>query len=73
MPLRTFTPGVVVVFDYDNHRGSADTRVVTFHSLQYGSNEYYPDAQWFLHGYCHDRKADRSFALARMTNLEPEG
>lgn len=67
MGMRVFMPGQKLQFDYVNHRGEAETRHVIFRGLDWGENEWYPEAQWFMR--CTDlvRNADRSFALNRIS------
>ena len=55
-----------VEFDYLNWRGETETRLVEFRCLQFGSNKFYPEPQWFLHGVCASLLAVRSFALNRI-------
>lgn len=62
----TFRPGKQARFEYTNHRGETETRNVIFESLDYGRNEWYPDYQWFLSGFCLDRQSRRSFALSKI-------
>lgn len=68
-----FQPGPTTVrFAYLNHRGKAETRTVTPGTLFYGDRPpWYPEPQWLLHGYDHDRQAFRTFALAKIRDWEP--
>lgn len=66
MSLFGLRPGFHVQFDYTNHEGKFGTRTVLFQSLDFGSNEWYPEPQWFLSGMCLERRARRSFALAKI-------
>lgn len=59
-------PGSIVRFEYLNHRGETASRTVHFKLLQYGSNHWYPNDQWFLHGRDMDREEYRSFALDKI-------
>jgi hypothetical protein len=57
----------VVRFEYQNHRGLREWRVVVFERLEWVPNPdfgYQPG--WFLTGYCRNRKARRSFALSHI-------
>lgn len=57
----------VASFLYKNHRGEIAGRTVTVHGLDYMvAPSFGYDPGWFLTGYCHDRKALRSFALNNM-------
>lgn len=54
----------VARFKYKNHHGKIADRVVSVDALEYIMEpgfEYPPG--WFLSGYCHDKRARRSFAL----------
>lgn len=54
----------VILFAYKNHRGLESFRHVTPIALEWLPNPGYGyKPGWFLRGYCHDRKAERSFAL----------
>jgi predicted DNA-binding transcriptional regulator YafY len=66
MSIYTFTPGQRLQFDYLNHRDVLEHRDVVFKGLDYGVNEWYHEAQWFMRCYDPSRKGDRSFALERM-------
>lgn len=63
---------ITVSFAYNNHRGVTEARTVDVYSLDFLIKPgfgYQPG--WFLHGFCHDRKAMRSFALSHIV-LTPE-
>lgn len=64
--LYKYRPGDKLAFDYMNHRGEVSTRSVIFLALCFGSNEYYPEEQWFLHGFDLNKDAERSFSLDRI-------
>lgn len=66
MGITTFRVGQHLRFMYHNHRGENEMRKVIFQGLDYGSNEWYREPQWFMR--CHDieRNAIRSFSLARI-------
>ncbi len=66
MMISVFMPGNRLRFRYVNHRGQDELRDVVFRGLDYGSNEWYPDKQWFMRCYDVERDAYRSFALARI-------
>lgn len=61
-------PGAILSFDYTNHRGTTEHRVVTYIGLEFGSNEYYPQPQFLLRCFDPSRGADRSFAIANIRN-----
>lgn len=61
--------GHVVMFQYKNHRGEIEVRNVVFSEMRYGSNQYYPEDQFFLHGHCLDRDSQRSFAVKFIKGL----
>lgn len=58
---------LTVSFKYHNHRDEVEQRTITVDALEYvwqpGFN-YQPG--WFLSGFCHSRKARRSFALSNI-------
>ena len=64
--------GQALRFNYTNHRGVTEQREVAFGAIQYGSNDYYPEPQWFLYCYDRSRGAMRSFALNRIDPNELE-
>lgn len=64
--MKVLHPGNVVKFEYTNHRGVTEERHVEVIGLDFGSNEWYPEDQWFMRGRCLDRDAIRSFALAKI-------
>lgn len=64
--IHVFIAGNLLTFSYKNHRDETSTRNVQFIGLDYGSNEWYPEDQWFLRGWDYDKKAFRSFALSRI-------
>lgn len=64
--MKTFLPGQRLRFDYINHRDVVERRDVIFKGLDFGSNEWYPEKQWFMHCYDCNREADRSFLFARI-------
>lgn len=72
MHMKVILPGTTVRFDYVNHRGVSENRTVVFRGLDFGSNEYYPEPQFLLRGWCLDRKAVRSFAIGRIDGEELE-
>ncbi len=64
--MRTLFDGSFVSFDYTNHRGETKKREVRFRGLDFGSNEWYPERQWFLRGLDIKREVIRSFALSKI-------
>jgi predicted DNA-binding transcriptional regulator YafY len=68
--VKQFIFGTHLKFEYKNYRGETAMRNVQFRGLAYGSNEYYPEPQWFMVAWCHERQAIRSFAL---NLINPEG
>jgi hypothetical protein len=67
-PLWTvITPNTRIEFTYLNHEGKLETREATFLGIDYGSNSWYPERQFFLRCKAHDRGgAERSFAIAKI-------
>ena len=62
----TLSIGQPSSFIYTNWQGVTAERTITPVMIWYGSNSYHPDPQWFVDGFCHDRKAMRSFTLKDM-------
>ncbi len=56
-------PGSRISFKYTNYKGETSIRTITYQALEYGSNEYHKEQQWFVYGICSDKQAPRSFAL----------
>lgn len=61
---------LVVSFDYVNYKGESKRRKVRVASIDYGSNEYYSEEQFFLRGLCFEKSSMRSFAINKITNME---
>lgn len=56
-----------VTFRYKNHNGKESVRTVDVKSIDFMFTVnfgYQPG--WFLHGFCHDKKAPRSFRLSNI-------
>lgn len=59
-------------FTYKNHNGITSVRTLDAESIDYRKSPGYDyEPGWFVTGYCHDRKAIRSFALNNI--VIPEG
>jgi predicted DNA-binding transcriptional regulator YafY len=52
-----------VIFVYENWRGVIERRRVTPIEIVFGEDDHHDEAQWFLRAYCHDRQAERMFAI----------
>lgn len=59
-------PGNAYVFTYTNYKSEVETRHVIFRTVSWGSNEFYPDLQFFFTGFDVDKKAVRSFSFAKI-------
>jgi len=58
------TPDAVpYVFAYRNWRGEISERRVTPSSVWFGTTDWHPEPQWFMHAYDHDKGARREFAM----------
>jgi predicted DNA-binding transcriptional regulator YafY len=58
---------MTIKFKYLNHRGAVAERTVDVIGLEFNYNPNYGyQPGWFLRGFCHDKKAERSFALNRI-------
>lgn len=65
-----FNKGSVLEFDYVNYREEAARRTITVIGFQFGSNDYHPEEQMFIQGFCHDRKQIRTFACKDISNMK---
>lgn len=65
-----FRAGNILEFSYENYKGVVSRRRVRLMGLDYGSNEWYPDDQWFARCYDLNKGAVRSFALAKIDARE---
>jgi predicted DNA-binding transcriptional regulator YafY len=63
--------GMLIEFGYTNHRGEQAKRRAIVVQFWYGVTEHHTDPQWFMEGFCNDRKAVRHFALKDMTDVQP--
>ena len=61
-----FLPDQRLSFPYVNYRFETSQRVVQFKGLDFGSNEWYPEEQWFMRCFDEEKNAYRSFALKRI-------
>lgn len=59
-------PGQGIEVRFLNYRDEWETRHLLFQGVDYGSNSYYPDAQWFLRAWDVERGEPRSFPLVRL-------
>ena len=59
-----------VKFTYTNWKGETKQRQAIFYGFFLGSNEWHPDQQWLVVGYDLEKKAERTFALNDITDLE---
>lgn len=56
-----------IAFNYLNHKGIISERRVTVDSIEFIFGIHYGyQPGWFVSGYCHEKKARRSFALSRI-------
>lgn len=59
--------GPAATFRYKNHRGEIAERTVTLGTIEYLPEPGYGyKPGWFLSGWCHDKRARRSFAFANI-------
>lgn len=62
-----------ITFNYLNHRGETEERTIDVAAVEFQRNPGYGyQPGWFISGFCHDRKARRSFALNRIILPEIE-
>lgn len=65
-------PKKTISFNYRNHRGKVENRTIDVDRVEWLARpgyDYQPG--WFISGYCHDRKARRSFALTHIVLAYP--
>lgn len=61
------TPHTKIEFTYTNHAGKTEHRMCEFLGIDYGSNDWYPEPQFFIRCKADDRDgAERSFAIAKI-------
>lgn len=56
-------PEIPAEFVYKNYKGEVEVRRVFPRGLWYGSTDWHPEKQWFIHAYDLERKGLRDFAL----------
>lgn len=59
----------VLIFEYTNYRGEESTREVVPDQVYYGTTEWHPDHQWFMHGYDVNKDEFRDFAMRDIKNM----
>ena len=57
-----------VVFDYKNYKGVVSERLVRPIELFYGYTSYYPNKQWLLKAWDLNKDAERTFAMADISD-----
>lgn len=58
----TPTPDLVRI-DYTNYRGERSVRTILPLRIEFGSNEFHTERQWFLVALDLDKAAERTFAM----------
>jgi predicted DNA-binding transcriptional regulator YafY len=59
-----------ISFMYKNYRGETAQRTATPIGIRFGTSVHYPaKEQWLLVAFCHDRQAERSFAMQDMSDI----
>lgn len=56
-------PQIPATFAYTNYKGEHETRNVYPLGVWYGTTDWHPEKQWFLHAFDIDRNGKRDFAL----------
>jgi hypothetical protein len=56
-------------FKYKNHRGEVSMRTAIFYALEYGTTPYHQAMQWFVRAYDCEKKAERTFAIADISEI----
>ena len=64
--LEAIRSGDKITFLYKNHRDIVARRNIGFDCIKYGSNNWYPEPQLFIHGLDFDKEAVRSFAVSSI-------
>lgn len=64
-------PGHPVRFTYTNWRGKKSERQAILERIFWGTTTYYKVPQWLVMGYDLDKRADRTYALARFEDPKP--
>lgn len=59
-----------ITFQYTNYAGVESKRTVLPLRFQYGTTPYHKQPTMLLKAFCMDRKADRTFAVEHMSNVE---
>jgi hypothetical protein len=62
--------GLVIMFDYVNHRGVQQKRKVEVIEVNYGENEYHPSLDWVLEAKDLVKNEVRYFAMIHMQNVK---
>lgn len=65
-----FHAHIPVEFLYKNHEEITETRVVIPSGLYFGVTEWHREKQFFLHGFCIDRRAFRYFAIRDIMGMK---
>lgn len=64
-----------VQIDYTNWKGERRERLITPRQggIFWGSNEWHKEPQWLLRAFCHEKKAERVFAVKDIHSWRPQG
>jgi len=54
---------------YTNYKELTGIRIITPIKVWFGSTAWYPEEQWLLTGFDHDKEALRDYALLRIQNF----
>lgn len=60
---------VTYFFEYKNYRGEVSQREVICKYIWFGTSEYHPEPQFFMHGFDQAKKEHRDFALKDISKL----
>ena len=55
-----------IQIDYTNHRGERAWRTITPYEMYWGTCQCSPNEGWIIKAFCHDRMAERHFALLNI-------
>src|SRR5262245_42314613 len=64
-------PDRMIEFDYINHEEKQSQRHITIYSIRFGTSEWYPEPQWLILAWDHDKEDWREFAVNKMFYIRP--
>lgn len=58
-----------IVITYKNYKGLTGLRKITPIKIWYGATAWYPEPQWLLTAFDHEKDALRDYALFNISNI----